>query len=85
MNKQIEWINFIEKTHDEELKLRFSEVQSDEDSIDMGESIRNDCFDLFNIKGEEEQGSFDAIVNDILSSYPKEKNKEFNRIRHEWK
>ena len=51
----------------------------------MGESIRNDCFDLFNIKGEEEQGSFDAIVNDILSSYPKEKNKVFNRIRHEWK
>ena len=34
--------------------------------------------------GEEEQGSFDAIVNDILSSYPKEKNKVFNRIRHEW-
>ena len=85
MNKQIEWINFIEKTHDEELKLRFSENQSDEDSIDMGESIRNDCCDLFNIKGEEEEGSFDAIVNDILSSYPKEKNKVFNRIRHEWK
>jgi hypothetical protein len=27
----------------------------------------------------------DAIVNDIFSSYPKEKNKVFNRIRHEWK
>lgn len=85
MNKQVEWINFIEKTHDAELKLKFSENQNDEDSIAMGESIRNDCSDLFNIKGEEEQGSFDAIVNDILSSYPKEKNKAFNRIRHEWK
>ena len=50
MNKQIEWINFIEKTHDEELKIRFSENQSDEDSIDMGESIRNDCCDLFKLK-----------------------------------
>jgi hypothetical protein len=51
----------------------------------MGESIRNDCCDLFNIIGDEEQGSFDAIVNDILSNYPKEKNKVFNRIRHERK
>ena len=37
------------------------------------------------LEGEEEQGSFDTIVNDILSIYPKEKNKVFNRIRHEWK
>jgi hypothetical protein len=51
----------------------------------MGESIGNDCCDLFNIKGEEEQGSFDSIVNDIILSYPKEKNKVFDRIRREWK
>lgn len=85
MNDQIEWINFIEKTHDEELKSKFSENQDDEDSIAMGETIRKDCFAAFNIEGEEEQGEFDAIVNDILSSYPKEKNTVFSRVRHEWK
>ena len=83
MNKEIEWVNFIEKTFSEELKLEFSELRSYEDSSDFIDKIRLGCCDIFIIKEEREQDIFDAVINDIVTSYPIEKDKVFNRIRNE--